>query len=249
MLTVKQLLAVTTRRSVPPWHARDLREVFKNSPGSSISIRSVINGIQEQKLILFIEIRDLSLMKSAKSLKELQAIWKDATPTLVTLKELADLLGSVGGSIKFLSADRLLAGISGQIEALGKLPTARLTTENYDGIRDVADSLEKGGAILCAIALFPEPASPVLFEIGVGIGSVGVGITFGLGLIEMLSGPTPVQTSGGPIEGTGEVVIPEVTIYGTVPSGLDPGNIIDMPAFDLSDLPDDPPPPEPIPEP
>jgi hypothetical protein len=249
MLTMKQLLAVTTRRFVPPWHALDLRKAFKNTPGSSISIRSVINGIQEQRFVLFVEVRNLSLLKSSKSLEELQTSWKSSTPTLVTLEELSQLLGSVGGSIKFLAPNRLIAGISGQIEAFGNIPTARLTTQNYDGVRDTATALIEGGAVLMAIAVAPEPFSPEIFAIGFAMASTGVAITLGLGIGELLADLTPAQTSGGPIEGTGAIEIPEVSIYGTVPSGVDPGNIINMPTFDLSDLPDDPPPPEPVPEP
>ena len=138
MLTARQLMMTTTRRRQSPFHLHELRDVFKTSPTAPISIRTIINGIREQKFFFFVEIRDQSLLRSAKSLSELQKIFRSSRPTLITLKDLSKMLGSVGGSIRFLSANRQVAGISGQIEVLAKIPTVRLTPQNYDAARDLA---------------------------------------------------------------------------------------------------------------
>ena len=93
-----------------------------------------------------------------------------------------------------------------------------------------------------AVALFPEPASPELFVVGIGLGALGVGITFTIGVLELFdSGPdVPVVTSGLPIGGTGEFVIPEVTVIGHVPSGVNAGNVVDASPVDLDTIPDEP---------
>jgi hypothetical protein len=97
------------------------------------------------------------------------------------------------------------------------------------------------GGVLMMIGGVPEPGSPILEAVGAGLASLGIGITFGIGLWEVAT-PEP-GTTPAPKE-----TISDTDVYGSAPPGVDAGTVIDLgdiDVTDLGDLPEDPPPPDP----
>jgi hypothetical protein len=241
LLTVKQALTFTTRRAVPPWNISEWRVLFNIGRGQLLSVRTLIDEIENRKLLLFLEARGLSLIRNTHSLSEVLAQWKDAPgPTRTDLQALVAQLSPHGVFIKFLSKDRRIIGLSGALGQLDGVQGIRLTDHVVDGVRDIATGAIELGAVIFAIGAVPEPASPILLTTGAVIGAVGIGMEFGLGIFE-LTQPEPGQTL--PQKET----ISDTDVYGQVPPGIDASQVIDLgdiDVIDLGDLPEDPPPPD-----
>jgi hypothetical protein len=242
MLTVKQLLAITTRRSVPPWRVRDLLTVFTLK---EISLRSIISGVQGQNVVFFVKVQDASLLKSVKNLEELQALFAKSVPTKTTWGQLAKILSAFGG-FKFLSNNWMTVGIAGTVDAFVGVPTLGIT--NDPNIWEFLGGAGAAGAVLMAIGA--ATADPLIFYVGVGIASSSAGAVAGDGLFGMTHDDTTVTTYGQspPDPGTG-LILPDLSAYGPIPAGVNPQDVGNAQTIDPSTLPDVPPEPEPPPDP
>jgi hypothetical protein len=250
MLTGKQLMMSTTRRREPPYRFQELRNIFDIPSTRPMSIRAIINGVQKQKLLFFVQVRDISILKSSNKLDELKASWDSSTPSRETLKQLSRMLAALGASIVFISKDRKTVGISGHVEGLITMPAMRLTIENLQQGRDAATALgEFGGALVAigsaaALNPFTAGAAPALLMAGGGL-LLASGVSFMT--IAATEGDEPlvsVTTSGQLLES--DANIPEVVEYGAVPDGVAGPNLVDDPpiSFELPEGPPDAPPPD-----
>jgi len=217
-----------------------------------LSVRALINGLEQQKFVLFVEARGLSHLRAAANFGEFLAQWKNAQgPTRTELQALEAELSSHGVSIKFISGDRRVLALSGVFGPSEGVQTVRITDRNFDGAKDVATGTIGLGGVLIAIGAFPEPLSPFFIGAGVAVGFAS-GFLIGEGIVELTEpepgqSPPPQSSFGSQdIEG-GVVTIPEVVVYGSVPSGVDASNVVEIDPVDLIDIPEEPPeePPEP----
>jgi hypothetical protein len=261
MLTAKQLLGIATRRSVPPWRLGELRTIFKVPPTTPLSLRSVLNGVQGQKVVFFVEVRDASILKSVHTLAELQAMWKKSVPTKATWAQLSQILSSPGGSLKFLSNNWLSTGITGRVGSFAAVPTIRITDHSFEGVVHIAEAAGAASILLIELAgEVPTAASPYLVVAGIDLGVVSIVTLAGVGLLEMISKDPEQATDPGQVIKIPEVTIvspdpnviqiPEVTIYGAIPPGVNPQDVDNAPTIDPNELPEgppDPPPPDPGP--
>jgi hypothetical protein len=244
MLTVKQAIAVTTLNTVPPLSVRDLGTAFNLK---SFSLRALIDAITRRQLVIFSQVRDLSLLQSAHSLEELRAAWKSSAPSRTTLIQLSQTLSTAGGSIGFLSHDRQSVAIRGTTGSLIKVPTVRITSENYNSVSAEATAIGLTGGALLSVGLtvgnFPIAAAGLSF---IGIAAFGF---FELGVIEAAAdNPGEIVTTIPEVTVEGQPTIPEVTVVGQPPPGVDPANVVNVPPVEISDLPEEPPPEEPPPD-
>ena len=70
MLTGVQLMAIETQSVSPPWNMRDL---FRKFPARTLSVRSIIGAVENQKIGCFVRLRYPSILQSATSFGALQA--------------------------------------------------------------------------------------------------------------------------------------------------------------------------------
>jgi hypothetical protein len=263
MMTVKQLVAITTERAVPPYHANGLRTRFHAKP---LSLRSVINGVGAQNIIVMVSIRDVSILQGLKTFDELRARWGSSAPTRANLLTVLEAVNAAGGSVKSLSRTWQTVALSGNVSSFGGLSTIRLASAD---LADLGHSLGIIGGSMIAIGAIPEPGSPLLVIGGAAVAGAGAGLLFGNFLGELIFGSesAPVGEPNIPevtvSPDTGQVVtphpvdpgsdghftIPEVTIYGTLPSGEPPSVIIASPVIIETTIPSEPPvPPDGEPE-
>jgi hypothetical protein len=241
MLTGKRLMLTTTRRAAPPYRFQELRNIFDIPSGRPFSIRAIINGVQKQKLLFFVDVRDISILKSSVTLDELKASWDSSTPALETLKQLAAMLATFGASIVFLSKDRRIVGISGHVEALTKMPAMRLTIQTLQQGRDVATAEGLTGAALIALAPETGPAAPYVVAVGAGLLLGAAGAFIFIYMTEGDAAPVPVATSGlQPVDPASGAAIPDVVMYGTQPNGSPGPTLVDDPPISF-ELPEGPP--------
>jgi hypothetical protein len=259
MLTLRQLLYIATRRSIPPWRLRELRGIFQVPSTAPLSLRSVMNGVGGQKVVCFVEVRDASILKSVHTLAELQAIWRSSVPTKTTWTQLAQILGASGGSIKLLANNWLSAGIAGTTNSLAAVSTVRITNNTMEGAHNIAEAAGAASILLIEIGAIPEPASPFLIFLGATLGVADISFLATTGILEMTSNepqqPTDPQQEvtipevtivGQPNPDPNSIQMPEVIIYGSTPAGMSPQDINDAPSVDPLTIPDAPPEPPPI---
>src|SRR5207253_1217881 len=137
VLTGRQLMMTTTRRP-PPYRVQELRNIFDVSDGHAYSLRNIIDGVQKQKLLFFMQVRDITLLTASATFEELNTSWKSSTPSVATLKQLASILANFGASIVIVSTDRKVVGISGHVEGLLTMPSMHLTPKTIDQAKEVA---------------------------------------------------------------------------------------------------------------
>src|ERR1700679_192450 len=122
-LTLSQLVAISTRSSAPPWRFSSLQRIYNVE---EISAKSLIEQLDTRQAISFVQVRDLSLVTSAESFADLQELWGSSQPSKQTLMELAQILGSAGASIVYVSRNWQRVGIAGTVGDLAKLKTVSL---------------------------------------------------------------------------------------------------------------------------
>jgi hypothetical protein len=246
MLTGRQLMTMTTLRREPPYRFQELRNIFDIPSPRPLSIRAIINGVQSQKLLFFVQVRDISILKSSTTLDELKASWNSSAPTQETLKQLARFLQTFGAFIVFVSTDKKIVGITGHVEPLMTMPVMRLTIKTFQQGRDAASAEVAVGGALIGIAGIPgaAPAAPILLAVGAGL-LLGAAI----GYIYIIATeddepPVPVAASGQqPVDPASGAIIPDVVMYGTQPDGSAGPSLVDDPPISF-EIPDVPPPPD-----
>jgi hypothetical protein len=256
MLTAKQLLIITSNRSTAPWRMKDLRNIFAATP---LSLRSLLDGVGGQQLVLFLEIRDISILTGANTFDDFLTKWKSSAPTKATLAQLAQILATTGASLILSAHSWRSVGIKGPVTSLVGVPTIKINRETFDGAKDIANSLVAAGTVLGGLGVVT--ADPALAIVGADIALTGAIIQGTVGVIEhILDQPDATVPSGGdiPSGGTiptvvivgqpepGAIKFPDVTIVGTLPVGMSDADVTDAQPVNPDDVPD-PPPPEPEP--
>lgn len=214
MLTLKQVLIIATRRSAPPWHAGELRSILKVS--GPLSLRSAISSVEEQKMVLFVQIRDLSLLKSVTTLAELRAAWRSSHPGKDTVNRLSQELAKSGVTVNFISTDGQTVGLAGKTNALAGIATAAITSPA--ALSGASDALKGAGILVGAIAaLAGGPPTEAVYWIAVAGGTVGTLLT-AVGIAEVIN-----ATSGQPVPPAVDITLPSgqgsANVYGSVPPG------------------------------
>ena len=182
MLTVGQLLKITTRRSTPPWHAGELRTTL-NLKGT-LSLKSVISGFEAQKTVLFVQIRDASILESVSTLDELYGAWVWSHPGQNTVSQLRKILASSGAFVIAASKGGQTVGIAGMAKSLIALPTIRIVSPEV--LTGYKDGLTGAGAVLVGVGMYLG-GTPVWIAAGVAAtGDVYVGI----GVYEIVTAPS-----------------------------------------------------------
>jgi hypothetical protein len=264
MVTVKQVVAIAAGRAAPPYHANGLRTRFHAKP---LSLRSVMNGVGSQNIVVMVSIREVSILQGVKTFDELRAKWRSSAPTRANLLTVLQAVNAAGGSVKSLSRTWQTVALSGNVSSFGGLSTIRLASAD---LADLGHSLGIVGGSMIAIGAIPEPGSPILVIGGAAVAGAGAGLLFGNFVGELIFGSEPAPGGEPSIPevtvspDTGQVVtphsvdpgpdgqftIPEVTIYGTLPSGEPPGVIFASPVIDEITIPSEPPaPPDSGPDP
>jgi hypothetical protein len=133
--------------------------------------------------------------------------------------------------IKYLSPDWRHVIIAGTTGSLANTPAGKVSVESpiTDGLFHIAE----GAGIAVA-----GSETGVLIVIGAGI--------VGLGLSEVEAGIFDESFPANPVAGTsyeaeGTIVLPEITVYGELPSNVTPDNVLDLGTIEISDLPNMPP--------
>lgn len=251
MLTGKELMMTTTRRREPPYRFQELRNIFDVPSTTQLSIRAIVNGVQRQKLLFFVQVRDISILKSSTTLAELKASWDSSSPTQETLKQLSQMLAAFGASIVFVSRDKRIVGISGHVEALIKMPAMRLTIETIQQGRDAASAAGAAGGALLGLS-GAAASNPITAGFAPYLAVAGAGLLLGaaVGYMYIIAtegeeSPVPVATSGQQtVDPEWGATIPDIVMYGTQPDGSAGPALVDDPpiSFELPEGPPDPPP-------
>ena len=238
MLTIKQLMKITTLKSSPPWQVSTL------SAKRPLSLRSTVNIIGAKKSCCSIQIRDPQVLRISLGPDDdisdvdpgiFSSNWSESYPSRATLATIAE-------SFDFIYLDKywLSAVISGTVEDFVNLPTIIIpgvSTPDLELHRldSAGDKILKGIAWLASgtatVAGGVAAVNPIVIGAGFVLGAVG-GIELGGGLVQLyydLYPPPKVYT------------IPEVVIYGQLPQGVTPDNIINLPTIEISSLPGKPP--------
>jgi hypothetical protein len=248
MLTCNQALRLATRKIEPPWRFGDVPPIFGRSPGQAMSVKVFSNLVGNTQALLFVSVRELSILIESNTVEELVANWQNS-PGLSkrALEQFAAMLGANGGTIKYLSPDRRVLAISGGTANLGQIPALRIMDINWDAAKAEAQGAAWIGAAIITIG-GRIPGEAGWYVMGLGLALVGAGaLTYAeAGLIQDLASPT--VTTIPEVTVVGEPTIPEVTVVGEPPAGVDAGNVVNADPVNISNMPDQPPSDEPPPD-
>jgi hypothetical protein len=239
MLTARQVISVITRSSIPPWHFSALR----HKDGTRLSLRDTINAISPKKLICFIRLADPTLLNVVNNVSDLRAKFATATPSKATIDRLSQLLTSAGASIKYISQDWRVLGISGTVASFAGVPVTLLDNNTIAGAKDVATGAIAIGGVIAVAAITTPPAAPVLYYFyvsGLGLGFAGGGLYLGAGLGEIVNSQPSGTGNAEPTAPPSVTELPELTIYGSPPPGIPVQDLPDQGTINVHDLPDAP---------
>jgi hypothetical protein len=76
MLTLAQALLIKIKTLTPPWRASQL-----TGPSRPVSLRSLVDAVGEQRILIFERVRPLSVLLTHRSWAELTTLWSDAFPS------------------------------------------------------------------------------------------------------------------------------------------------------------------------
>lgn len=250
MLTGQQLMVTTTRRRDPPYRLQELRNIF-NVPGSrALSLRAMINLVQAQKLLFFVQVRDISLL--SLGFDKLTASWDSSAPSVETLRQLSRILATFGASIVFVSTDKKVVGISGNIGGLAMMPAMRITPRNVQDVRDIAAAEAATGTALIATAGILAASggaalAPAFLAAGAGLEVAAAGayiyvvIADGGGLGDVVVLPM-LKVGDETLDPVSGAMIPRGVEFGALPPGADASTLIDDPPISI-EFPEGPAPP------
>jgi hypothetical protein len=229
MLTCKQALKLATRKTEPPWKFGDLPPVFGRTPGQAMSVKVFLNRVEDAKTLLFLEIRDMSIILESNGLGELTAKWETYRgASKATLEQIEAVFGARGGAVTFISPDRRSVAISGGMGNLIQVQGLHITDINWGPTKDIASGMGLVGAGVGLAGTLPGPQQIYLLA-GGGVLLGAAGLTYiEAGIYDALTAPS-VHT------------IDEVTVVGEVPQGVDSGNVVNAEPVNISDIPEEPP--------
>jgi hypothetical protein len=255
-MTIRQLFALSTGNKTGPLRLSTLRSAYKIT--GSMSLRSLFSKVEAGEIVLWVSIRDISLLTSAVNPSELASQWNTATPSKATLLALFQLLSSVGASIVYLSGDWRTVGIRGNMGSLTALASLRVvyqtnaegasqggittqgTPEGAWGFILTGAGAVAGGVIAAGSALSVPAGADATAQAGgclilLGAGALAaIGVTgVGYGIYDLVTSDTSQNVPESVDAGAPAQV-------GQAPDGVDPNNPPDTP-YDAGLLPDNPP--------
>lgn len=255
MLTVRQLLVVSGQ-SGEVLHANALPRQFI---GRSLSLKSAIATFEKQRRTYFVSLVSPGILVSndVHTFEDVVRLSSDfhGQMTRDEVVGLAAGLERFGVLVRLVDKEFRHAALVGTVPSLVSVPTVEVNGQNFIQIRDAAAALGYFGGAAVAygsavalIATIPEPASPVLFFIGIGLLGLGSGLSLAAGVIEMDkdSSPAPAKDSSdktkSEVESPGgqddddqdSIEIPNAVAIGDPPNGFDvDGLLADMADFTL----------------
>jgi hypothetical protein len=221
-----------TNNAYGPWRASDLRKQFGGGP---ISLRSVANIVGNQRVLVFLQVRPLSILDSAHSYDDLLYRWPTDTGLAGDLQNaintLAGIVSSAGSSIVYVASDGQTVGISGTVNSLLNIQIQPLTEvinnqQQRDppgkGWEDIAQAIAAAGAGAAALAMSGEGAGEAFVVVAGFAGFLAAGIFLGLGLAILFAGLTSSASSGSGPQSTGLGDLPpgEPIVLGGNPDNL-----------------------------
>lgn len=255
MLTGVQLMAIETQSFSPPWNMRDL---FRKFPARTLSVRSIIGAVENQKIGCFVRLRYPSILQSATSFGALQASFVAGHGGLLLGSDLVATQQKVfqphGVNLRYATSDGR-ALLVGTVASLASVPVVPVTARNIEdaqtGWANVGAGAGGFSAVLIAISTVPEPASPVIFLAGVILGAAASGTLFGLGLGQVIDSNSPSgqpatsSNDGGTSSTDGtdvpqpdgdSVTVPDAVVYGDI-DGVNVDQVVELAAEHLADIP------------
>jgi hypothetical protein len=229
MTTLKQALAVATDNVQPPWKASDLARQLKVA-GPPFGLRSLINDVTRPRVLVFFEVRPLSILAGISSLDDIRARWNDPKyrANADTLTWLGGWVRSTDASIVYVSKDGQVVGVSGTVgavvgtKAAQVAPAGQVQSPFNDQVTKGLEDLAQGAAA----------------EAGgiIALGSSGAGLFFGLGIAYLLAGlfgssPPSPPPDGGSGASAGWSL-------GDPPDNLSQGVLDELLLLDLTVVPD-----------
>ncbi len=224
MLTLNQALAIKTAQLKPPWRASQLAASGSAGP---ISLRSLINMVGNRRVLIFVQVRDLSILAHYTTASELSNAWPSLIPNTsdfqASLKVISEILPA-GSSIVYISTDGQTVGISGTFNALSGVVGVGLTQQQIDqrtkGLEDIAEALGAEAAaegFLAAAMIAGASGVPELMVLIVaGVAFIGAGLLLGVGigaLAAFCGGVTTTATVSGAQNGS-----QDAPVVGSIPS-------------------------------
>ena len=206
MTTLKQALAILLAKPEPPWSTQSLGPIFHARP---LSLRKVIKAVDAQKVILFLEIRPISLLKGVSTGAELVSKWSSEKATSQTLDDLLAIFRPLGIAIVYVSKDSQTIGVRGTNQSLLQIqafklydPNASPGGQNQSGLGNLAQGLAAGAAGAAALAgsgAVAGAAATLLVIVGFA-GFVAAGLFFAVGIYQLMAGAatTPPKVSSTP---------------------------------------------------
>jgi len=235
MLTAKQALKLVTHSVTPPWRISELQSAFKGS--SPFSLKLALEGLDQQTCVLFVGVRDASLVKSSATFAELQAKWNSSTPSRNTLVSLQNFLENQGASLNWLSSDWKTAAIVSPVSGLSDIRVSVLDPTSW------GQATNQAGQMVGLIGKIMGSNELTWWGAATQLLSTLVDEVLNNNLGSPTSGDTGSSaggdTGGGSGSGGDVLQIPEVTIYGQVPQGVDPSTILNVGTFTISAGPSD----------
>jgi hypothetical protein len=179
MLTAKQMMAIATRNSAPPWRVSSLGTAFKGSSlaGPPLKLRALGDALGARKTTFFVQVRDLALASNLQKVAagqrpaQLASLWAKSAPSKSTLQALSGVLSATGGSIVSVSHDWQSVGIAGSTAALTAVRA--ISASNADdlltGVQIVLRGATAGAAAPgCIVAMTAPSAQSAQLMILVG---------------------------------------------------------------------------------
>jgi hypothetical protein len=250
-MNIFQLFAVSTANTTGPWKISSLRTQYKIQ--GPLSLRLLVNKVQLATNILWVQVRDPSILLSAKTPPELASQWNTTAPSKSTLVQLSQTLASVGAAMVFVSSDWRTVGIRGTFGSLAALGSLRvefrvaqaaglhpLTPEGGWGLVGAGGvALFSGTAVAGAFMVLPA-VSAAATDIGgvLMLGSAGALIAIGVGLTAYGIYDLATSDTSQNVPDNVDAGVPAQ--IGQTPNGVDPNNLPDT-AIDAGTLPDAPP--------
>jgi hypothetical protein len=255
MLTVAQLVALQTQNFTPPLHAHDLFNTFPAA--KALSLRSLINGVEQQKYGYFVEFRSLSVLQNASSFDDFMSQWNAGTGKLQTSDIVAfgnNVLQPRGVGLKLVTSDSH-GFVFGPVASLTNVPTFPINPISFDDTQAQFDTgssnIAFGGLAIGGLLVSFSPGGGIGLVVGAGIVGASAGWLVGLGISQTLEGSKPSGTSSQSDGGTsstdqidttqpdGELVsLPAAEVFGDFPEQVNVEQLAESVANNVSAIPD-----------
>jgi hypothetical protein len=203
VLTLNQALVIKTGRVQPPWRASQLASSSAVRP---FSLRALINAVGNQRVLIFVQVRDLAILGNYKTAEALNEAWAGLIPNSSTFQSSLKLISELlppGSSIIYVSTDGQTIGISGTFNALSGITGVALNQQQIDqrtkGLEDIAQGLGLDAAAVGTLAAAMIEGASGIAELSIliaaGLAFIGAGLLLGLGIGALAAFCTAVTTT------------------------------------------------------